>query len=156
MYAEKPYKGYKLYKVFHKKEKRYFAVLVKSSTDRTTVAWAKYLAEVEIGHKLGRKWHVHHKDGTTTNDRLGNLKVCSPVKHKQLHSDGCRWLLKGKCAFCKRIFCRVHNRHSMSKFRATKYFYCKRSCSYSALKAGAKLTLSRCIIFYGEVSKELK
>lgn len=154
MLAKKPYKGYKLYKVYHKKEERYYAVLFKTNNDRTTVAWAKYLAEIKVGRKLGRDWHVHHKDENRINDTPGNLKICSPKVHSKEHKFTHKWLVKARCAFCRDKFCRVF-RGIRSKFGERKFYYCSKDCGYKGQRLGSVIKASKAKLFYGEVIKEL-
>ena len=59
--AEYPYNDYKIYKVFHNKEKRNYAILVpldNSNKKRTTISYARYLMSVKEGRILN-SWELN-------------------------------------------------------------------------------------------------
>lgn len=85
MQAQHPYSGYRLYKVFHKREGRYYAVLFRSNSDRTTIAWAKYVLEVKLGRKLRDGYEAHHRDENPLNDEGSNLEESERSAHKRHH-----------------------------------------------------------------------
>jgi hypothetical protein len=83
MQAEVPYSDYRVYKVFNKRQCRFYAILV-SSEDRTTIAWAKYLLEVSLGRKLKRGAICHHIDLNKTKSCAAKLQG---LKSLQAHHD---------------------------------------------------------------------
>ena len=106
--AKAPYVGFTLYKVFHKTEGRFFAVLVRKPF-RTTIAYGKYVLETTLGRKLRPGHHAHHKDEVKTNDVVSNLEEKAIPEHLSEHNQspirhgsaagyrrGCR------CAPCKK------------------------------------------------------
>lgn len=148
--AKHPYKGYKLYKVWHKKERRWFAVLFKSSKDRTTVAYAKYLLEVREGKRLGKSIHAHHVDENKTRDVQDNIKKVKGNKHNALHQlKNEQWRVTGLCAYYK---CRQeidkHWRGCLPRV-AKRYFYCSKECQYKAMKNLKLRQDSEGEIYYG-------
>ncbi len=105
--ARYPFKGYKLYKVFHKKENRTYACLVKDKTDRFTITLAKYRLSVRLGRRLKRAEQVDHIDGDKTNDAIGNLQILSHLENllKSIKERGIGMKLTTlKCPICKNIF----------------------------------------------------
>ena len=146
--AKHPYEGYKLYKVWHRKEQRWFAVLVKTKHDRTTVAYAKYLLEVRVGKRLGKKIHAHHKDGVKTRDVTSNIKKLTHSKHNTLHNKKEKhWRICGRCSNCRKY---IDKRYRGCLPRTTKrYFYCSKSCWHRIRRDLTKRQDSKGIIYYG-------
>lgn len=102
--GEYPYEGYTIYKIFHKKEKRYYAVLV-SASSRTTIAYAKYVLETHLRRKLLPGHHAHHKDGDKTNDDIYNLEEKEAAIHRYDHIKKRRKrCVITRCPACKKKF----------------------------------------------------
>lgn len=123
--APAPYIGYKVYRVFHKKEGRYFAVLV-SRDHRTTIAYAKYSLEISLGRKLKLNHEAHHKDGDHTNDVIDNLEEIERPEHVKRHARG-QTMISGVCLHCGQPFVRP-------KRNARAMKYCTRTCYGAAMK----------------------
>lgn len=150
--AKHPYKGYKLYKVFHKKEGRYYAVLYKSSTDRTTVAYAKYKAEVRAGKHLGKLVEAHHVDENKTRDKLDNIEVCSFARHGRRHRAKERWMIDALCSVCQQEIYKPY-RGCLPR-QCKQYLSCSRKCGYVRLKRGTVLHDSKARIIFGPIKKD--
>ena len=88
--AEHPYDGYWLYRVWHKKEGRWQANLVKISdiSERTTISFARYVMSVSLGRLLNTDAeHVDHINNNKSDDRLENLQILSPAENKKKQQD---------------------------------------------------------------------
>lgn len=86
MFELYPYHEYKLYRIFHKKEGRWYAQLVKpgttgSKTERTTMSYARYEMSVKLKRKLLKHEHVDHKDENKVNDHPDNLQILSSLEN---------------------------------------------------------------------------
>ena len=71
--AEYPYDDYWLYVVWHKKEGRWQANLVKISdtSERTTLSFARYVMSVKLGRLLNTATeHVDHINNNKSDDRI--------------------------------------------------------------------------------------
>lgn len=80
----KPYNDFIGYKVFHKKEGRWFVCLVNKKTkQRTSKSLARFLVETQLGRKLKKSEHVDHVDGNKTNDTISNLQVLSQAENNR-------------------------------------------------------------------------
>lgn len=148
--AKHPYLGYKLYKVWHKNEKRWFAVLFKSKADRTTVAYAKYLLEVREGKRLGKAIVAHHKDEVKINDVDTNIKKMKRGKHNAHHSTkDYQWRVDGLCAYhkCRKKISK-HWRGVLPR-KAKKYFYCDKECLHKAMKNLSIRQDSEGVVYWG-------
>lgn len=109
--AGNPYTGYTLYKVLHKKENRYMAILV-SPNHRTTIAYAKYVLETSLGRKLRDGFQAHHRDEDTLNDEVYNLEE----KHKDRHRADHNAVLKARYLL---IECPVCFKEALIPYRQT-------------------------------------
>lgn len=65
-------------------------------------AWAEHrvILERQLGRRLTRSEHVHHKDGNTLNNNLDNLEIVSASEHTIRHS--AEYKAKGKGWGCGR------------------------------------------------------
>lgn len=77
--------------------------LVNSKTDRTFMAYARYLMGVKLGRPLTEDEEVDHIDTDGTNDDLDNLQVLSVSEHKKKtdeeNTTG-RTMVELHCSFC--------------------------------------------------------
>ena len=126
--ASHPWSGYRLYKVFHKDQKRWYAQLV-SPSHRTTVAWARYVMAVHLKRHLNDDEHVDHIDEDKTNDDISNLQIMSnaenSAKHRE-HHDIRREMVTLTCPTCGNEFTRQRHRTHLSK--GGKPSNCSRRC----------------------------
>lgn len=67
--------------------------------DNTTISFAKFLMEEELGRYLVGDEETHHIDEDPTNDSIDNLEVLKRAEHRQLHANG-RTIVKSKCSHC--------------------------------------------------------
>lgn len=129
--AEYPYNDYKIYKVFHNKEKRNYAILVpldNSNKKRTTISYARYLMSVKEGRILNSWEEVDHIDNNKQNDSLDNLQILTKKqnKEKQIKTLS-HQMCKLKCPNCGKIFYRRKNKTHLIK--GGTYTSCSRKCS---------------------------
>lgn len=66
------------------KRRRYFIIRFRNG-DVYAKAYARYLKEKEVGHKLPSHIHAHHKDRNTLNDSLKNLLRKRKRNHSRIH-----------------------------------------------------------------------
>lgn len=131
-YAETPFDGYYLYKVFHRGEQRYYANLVPidrgSGLRRHTISYARYLMSVKLGRELTKEEQVDHIDNDKTNDTIDNLQILTVQENNRKALVGLtKRVVDFKCPSCGRVFTRLAT-ESISK--KNKVFYsCSRSCS---------------------------
>jgi hypothetical protein len=131
--AKSPYNGYTMYRVFHKKEKRYFAVLV-SPNHRTTIASAKYVLETHLGRKLKDGYQAHHKDENKTNDVISNLEEKLKEAHIRDHNeDKVRKCVVLDCPVCGKEFTVEYRQTHWVKKKGTRTA-CSRSCGMKPSK----------------------
>lgn len=73
---QKPFDAFKVYKVYHKKQKRFYAQLKhKYTSSRTTITYAKYVMSVSLGRILEKEEEVDHIDNNKLNDDISNLQI---------------------------------------------------------------------------------
>lgn len=77
--AEFPYEDYWLYIVFHRKENRRMANLIRIDDikQRKTLSYARYLMSVDKKRYLTEDEEVDHINNDKTNDELSNLQILS-------------------------------------------------------------------------------
>jgi len=84
------------------------------------------LMENHLGRKLRRDEHVHHVDKDTFNNALGNLRVFSPSKHREVHAVLTRNELT--CAKCGKVFLRAGAAVRSKRGQGQTRFFCSRLC----------------------------
>lgn len=101
--------------------------LVNTSTDRTTVAYARYLLEVEMGDFIPAGYEVDHIDADCSNDNLANLQILTKEEHllKSAKEREGRAYTAFNCPQCGTIFQR-ETRNVSSK---QKNVFCSSSCN---------------------------
>ena len=60
--------------------------LFNSNTDRTTIAYARYIMSVSLGYVLSKDYEVDHIDRDKNNDDISNLQVLSVEEHRKKNS----------------------------------------------------------------------
>ena len=55
--------------------------LINTKFDRTTISYARYLLEVEMGRRIPAGYEVDHIDADCSNDDLGNLQILTTEEH---------------------------------------------------------------------------
>jgi len=67
--------------LFGKRERR--RKPVSTSYQKEALARAHHKCQ-RCHRQLGAVWHIHHKDGNPSNNRLGNLRVLCPTCHAEV------------------------------------------------------------------------
>lgn len=102
-----PFRGYRGYKVWHKKEGRFYVCLVPRNgfeLRRTTITLAKYRLSRKIGRWLSCKEQVDHIDEDKTNDKVSNLQILTGKKNSRKHvkqTGKTEKRIKLKCPQCR-------------------------------------------------------
>ena len=101
--------------------------LVNTNTDRTTIAYARYLLEVKIGDFIPKGYEVDHINSDCSDDRIENLQILSREDHlvKSALERGGRTVVTLNCPSCKFDFV-VEQRMLTAK---KKNIFCSRSCN---------------------------
>lgn len=128
--AQKPWEGYKLYKVFHKGQGRHYANLV-GPNDRHTTAFARYLMEVTVGRRLDKHETVDHINGDKSDDRIENLQILSWKDNIQKSVKPIK-VVELVCDNCKKTFVRQARTVKSSAKKYTSVT-CSRSCIYELM-----------------------
>lgn len=134
--GEYPYDKYYVYVVFHKKEKRNYAILCPidktSGLKRTSVSYARYLMSVKLGRFLLPTEQVDHIDDDKQNDDVSNLQILTNIenvskecKHRK-QSIG-TLMVRLKCPVCGREFIRRKGLTHLTKNRGN-VTTCSRNC----------------------------
>lgn len=123
--AQAPYEGYRLYRVWHKREGRWQAVLFRSDVDRFTLQYAKYLLCVAYGRRLSRDETVDHINGMKTDDRIENLQVLS-LRDNIRKSSKPKTMIHLCCPECGVQFER------QKRYVKYKHTYCSRRCAWDS------------------------
>jgi hypothetical protein len=124
--ADYPYNEYKLYKVFHQKEQRWYAQLVKTNGERTTVSYARYLMSVKLKRFLTDKEEVDHKDDNKQNDDINNLQLLTKKENNEKSQKDVTFI-DLICPVCGKEFKRTTQR-VLFKLQHGKQPCCSRSC----------------------------
>lgn len=149
--AEYPYNEYWLYIVFHKKEKRSYAVLVNKVDQkvRTCISYARYLMSVSEKRVLEDYEQVDHKNEIKQDDRIENLQILSDKENRDKHIKDT--LLKYKMVIlrcpnpkCNKIFEKMINKTHLSK--GGTYTCCSRKCQYEINKIFSSIDFSNNVI----------
>jgi hypothetical protein len=139
--AEFPYSDYWLYIVWHQKEGRWQANLVKQSDtkERTTISYARYKLSVYLGRLLdSRTEHVDHIDNDKTNDSISNLQILTPDENKKKQEQTQAQLkprmMELNCSFCGKIFMYRASNYKFYLSRGRTKFNCSKQCASDSLK----------------------
>jgi len=126
-----PFTDYTVYKVFHKKQGRYYAQLInKLDKTRTTITYAKYLLSIKLGRILSREEEVDHKDNNKLNDDIDNLHILSTEDNKQKWIDDPNRkrhrIMKLTCRYCEVEFEREERQ---VLFKKSSNYFCSKEHS---------------------------
>ena len=123
--AATPFEGYTLYKVYHRRQGRWYAQLVRNKTNRTTMSFARYLMCVKLGRVLEKHETVDHIDNDKTNDWIENLQLLPLVENIRKAAKPAQ-MKSLNCAHCGVEF-NIPKRNA--KFRRG---YCSPLCAHQA------------------------
>jgi hypothetical protein len=123
--AQYPWENYIIYKIYHKKQKRYYACLV-SKEHRKTTAYARYLMEVHLGRKLSKDETVDHINNNKTDDRIENFQILSVRENIRKSAKG-ETMVTLICPVCSKEF--VQPRRQTHIIKGGNYTCCSRSCA---------------------------
>lgn len=128
--AKYPYNDYYIYKIFHSKEKRFYALLIhKYDKTRTTISYARYLMSVHIGRFLSKDEEVDHINEDKCDDRIENLQILSKSDNiKKNNSFLTRKYVELICPICGKHFEIPKNQSYLQK-PGYKYNTCSKECS---------------------------
>lgn len=129
--AEFPFVGYKVSKVWHKKQGRFYACLYSKnkSQKRKTISWARFLMSVFLGRFLDRGEHVDHKNNVKSDDRIENLQILTQAENSKKSAKG-RTMIDLICAFCGKSF----QREKRQLKKTTIGHFCNKKCLSQQLK----------------------
>lgn len=96
--------------------------------DGRVVPEHRFVIEQQLGRKLARAEHVHHRDGDKHNNHLGNLELITASSHAKTHARSAETITL-TCPECRRSFTtsarQVRSRKKNGALRA----FCSRQCS---------------------------
>jgi hypothetical protein len=119
------YEGYKIYGPYLSKQGRRVIVLYKSSSERTSISYARYLLSLKIGRELRDNEEADHIDGNKLNDHPNNLQILTRLENNR--KDRQRTYVKLTCPQCHAVFARERRQtHIIKGGRPT---CCSRSCA---------------------------
>lgn len=123
------FEGYIIYKQWHKKEGRYYAIMRNPTTrHRTSVSWAKYIMSIHLGRKLDPITEtVDHINNDKTDDRLENLQLLTKTENIAKSAKG-KTLVTLNCPECGQEFTREKRQTHLTKGRGVRTF-CSRKCA---------------------------
>ena len=139
--AEYPYSDFWIYKVWHKKEGRWQANLIRKSniSDRTTMSHARYVLSVFLGRVLDSKTeHVDHVDNDKSNDSIENLQILTPEQNKEKQELLYRSLnpefIVLDCYACGAKFNYIARNFKFHQSKGRYRFHCSRKCAHESLR----------------------
>lgn len=135
--AEFPFQDYWLYIVFHRKENRRMANLIrKDKSGRTTISYARYLMSVNQKRLLTCYEEVDHIDNDKTNDNLSNLQILSPEdnlkKQNLINSSKSKVIVN--CSNCNSEYLVKANNYRFKLKAGQTRFFCTRKCLHELLR----------------------
>lgn len=147
--AEYPYDNYYIYKVFHKKEKRNYAILVNKNNfkNRTTISYARYLMSIFQKRILDKKETVDHINEIKIDDRIENLQILPIEENKKkyiLQAKLTTKMVKLLCPQCGKIFEKKKKNCYLTKTGGV-FTSCSRKCAgklRQRLQSGEKIDFS--------------
>ncbi len=128
---EKPYENFYGYKIWHKKEGRFYMCLLPiNGGKRHTIAYARYLMAVKLGRRLTAKEQVDHIDGNKINDIPDNLQILSVNQNNRksiIERGRSEKLIVLTCPVC---YCRFSKPERTVRFHTKhgRVLSCSRSC----------------------------
>ena len=123
------------------RENRRNVILYNSSSDRSTVAYARYLLSVNIGRYLTGEEQADHIDNDKTNDAISNLQILSPednLKKSVIKYGGAKYV-NCSCPNCHSRFYRRFGNTNLVPSRSGGVMYCSRACQHLFRKRAAAM-----------------
>lgn len=105
-------------------------------TDGRVMYEHRFLVEMAIGRKLGRKEVVHHKDGNRRNNKLSNLELKTLSAHSRSHAKR-QSPVTLICPACGVEFQRTGRYVRNKSKNGQVHFFCGRSCRVSTKSLAA-------------------
>lgn len=105
--------------------------LVNDKTDRTFMAYARYLLAVKLGRILREDEEADHINEDCTDDREDNIQLLTKTEHiakSSLTATTGRAMVELSCDYCGGTFQREKRKLSPK----SKHFFCCRSCLWAA------------------------
>lgn len=133
---EPPFENYTVYRVWHKKEERFFAQLInRLDKSRTTISYAKYNLSIKLGRILTRDEQVDHIDNNKLNDEVENLQILTREENSQKWIDSSdrirQKMIKLTCSFCGVVF---ERQERQVKYKNNINDFCSRDHQYKFLR----------------------
>ena len=130
--GQPPFQEYNIYKVFHKKEQRWWACLVPidKTKKRTTISYARYLMSAHLGRLLTKTETVDHINNNKIDDRIENLQILSRGDNSRKSIKRANYITL-ICPICKKEFSRNYKRTHFVK--GNKNTFCSRPCTRKSL-----------------------
>ena len=96
-------------------------------SDGRVLSEQRFIMEQQLGRRLTRAEHVHHKDLDKRHNEISNLEIKTPAEHTKLHCKPAE-MVQLTCAVCHLNFQRTA-RYVRSKLSGgQRLFLCDRSC----------------------------
>lgn len=139
--AEYPYDAFWIYKVWHEKEGRWQANLIRKSDtkDRTTISYARYVMSVHLKRFLDTNTeHVDHINNDRSDDSIENLQILTPKENKLKQETLYRELnpkyVTLNCYTCGNGFDYVAKNFRFHTRQGRLRFHCSRKCAHESLR----------------------
>lgn len=125
-YAKLWKKGY--LRVAKKDGRRRVDLVNDHKTDRSTVAFARYVMSIAYGQIIPDEYDVDHIDRDCSNDLISNLQVITKEAHRtKTGTENRKPPLVLVCPQCKHIF--EQKRNQRAEVKGYKFNFCSRTCS---------------------------
>jgi len=125
--APYPFDGYRMYGPrIHQGRRIVYLVRKGDSSDRTTLAYAKYLMSIHLGRWLDSYEHVDHVNDNSLDDRLENYQVLTYGPHSTKHSKGGLKRKRYECEYCHEIF--------VERDDGKNRRFCSHDCLYASMR----------------------
>lgn len=127
-----PFEEYTCYKVFHKKEKRFYVQLV-SKVKRTTISFDKFVLSIKLGRVLTKQEEVDHIDNNKLNDNLDNLQILTQKENQNKYVSLITKQKEIKCHYCDKLTIKTK-----SKIKSSRFTFCSIDCKNNFYKENKK------------------
>jgi hypothetical protein len=135
--TQHPFEAYNAYLVTNPEKRCNVCLVHKTTKQRTTTSYARYLMSVKEGRLLLKSEQVDHIDGDKTNDVIENLQILS-IKENNLKSvverDAGLKMISMLCPGCNIVFERSFRNSFLQK--KGRFSTCSKDCLHKVLKKG--------------------